>query len=118
VASGACSASARNDAFGGEPAEKDLESIRTATKNQGTAMKTTKGATRTVKRPKRAPSAEADTRTVKEILQNVVNKLPPDCTWDDVMYQVYVCQKIAAGLRDAQEGRLLTEEEVFRDLNQ
>lgn len=49
-------------------------------------------------------------------MQGVVEKLRPDCTWDDVMYKVYVCQKIAAGLRDEEEGRLFTEEEVFRDL--
>ena len=49
-------------------------------------------------------------------MQGVVDKLLPDCTWDDVMYKVFVCQKIAAGLRDEQEGRSFTEEEVFRDL--
>jgi hypothetical protein len=79
-------------------------------------MKTTKVVARTVKRPKRAATPEPDTRTVKDIMQNVVNKLPPDCTWDDVMYQVYVCQKIAAGLRAAEEGRLTSHEEVFKEL--
>ena len=75
-----------------------------------------KGPTRTTKRSKRPPAPPEDTRTVKEILQGIVDRLPPDSTWDDVMYKVYVCQKIAAGLRDEQEGRLLTEEEVFREL--
>ena len=80
-------------------------------------MKSHKGASRTIKRPKRAAAMEEDTRSVKEIMQQLVEKLPPDCTWDDVMYKVYVCQKIAAGLRDARERRLLSEEEAFRDLD-
>jgi predicted transcriptional regulator len=80
-------------------------------------MRSSTNASRTAKRSKRATSAKEDTRTVKEIMQGVVEKLRPDCTWDDVMYEAYVCQKIAAGLQDCKEGRLLTEEEVFRDLD-
>jgi hypothetical protein len=81
-------------------------------------MKYAANAARTAKRPKRATASKEDTRTVKEILQGLVERLPSDCTWDDVMYKVYVCQKIDAGLRDEKEGRLFTEEEVFRDLDQ
>jgi hypothetical protein len=80
-------------------------------------MKYATNAARTAKRPKRA-TAPKDTRTVKQIMQGLVERLPPDCTWDDVMYKVYVCQKIDAGLRDEKAGRLLTGEEVFRDLDQ
>jgi hypothetical protein len=80
-------------------------------------MKSATKTPRTTKRPKRAAAPKEDTRNVKEIMQGLVEKLPPDCTWDDVMYKVYVCQKIAAGLQDCKEGRLLTEEEVFRDLD-
>ncbi len=61
---------------------------------------------------------EPDTRTVKEIMQGLVARLPPDCTWHDVLYKVQVCKKIAASERDVAEGRLLTEQEVYRDLDQ
>ena len=37
-----------------------------------------------------------------------------DCTWDDVMQQIYVRQRIEAGLRDADEGRVLSHEDVFK----
>jgi hypothetical protein len=82
-------------------------------------MKNMKSAERTTKPPKKpAFSPESDTRTVKEIMQGLVDRLPDDCTWDDVLYKVQVCKKIAAGLRDSAEGRLFTEEEVYRDLEQ
>ena len=32
------------------------------------------------------------------------------------MYKVYACQKIAAGLRDERKGRMLTEVEVYREV--
>jgi hypothetical protein len=43
---------------------------------------------------------------IKEAVVELANNLPEDCTWDDVMYQVYVRQKIDAGIKDADEGRL------------
>ena len=82
-------------------------------------MKNMKSAARTTKPPKKpAPPYEPDTRTVKEIMQGLVERLPPDCSWDDVLYKVQVCKKIAASERDVAEGRLLSEEEVYRDLEQ
>jgi hypothetical protein len=81
-------------------------------------MKNIKDALRTTKRSKRPATPPEDPRSVKEIMQGLVDRLHPDCTWEDVAYKVFVCQKIAAGLRDIQEGRLFTEEEVFRDLDQ
>ncbi|HEV3236181.1 MAG TPA: hypothetical protein VGZ25_04295 [Gemmataceae bacterium] len=38
--------------------------------------------------------------------------------WDDVMYQLYVRQKIEAALKDAEEGRVIDHEEVFRAYRQ
>jgi hypothetical protein len=49
---------------------------------------------------------------VKEIMRGVVDRLPANCTWDDVMYEVYACQKIAAGLEDAAEGRFVSDAEM------
>lgn len=53
--------------------------------------------------------------TVKQSLLELAQTLPDNCTWDDVMYQVYVRQKIEAGLQDAQEGRLVSHDEVFKE---
>lgn len=35
----------------------------------------------------------------------LVRRLPRDASWDDLMYRVYVRQKIEAGLGDLKAGR-------------
>ena len=55
---------------------------------------------------------------VKEALLELAKDLPDECTWDDVMYRIYVHQKIEAGLKDAEEGRLIPHEEVFKEFEQ
>ena len=44
--------------------------------------------------------------TVKEEVQRLVETLPNDATWDTVMYEIYVRQKIAAGEQAIAEGRV------------
>jgi predicted transcriptional regulator len=51
--------------------------------------------------------------TVKESLLEIARQLPEQCTWDEVMYKIYVRQKIEAGLKDADEGRTFDHEVVF-----
>ena len=43
--------------------------------------------------------------TVKEAARSIVDNLPERATWDDLMYELYVKQKIEAGLGAAAEGR-------------
>jgi len=45
-------------------------------------------------------------------VSNLLNRLPDDCTLEDVQYHLYVLQKIERGLKDAEEGRVYTQEEV------
>jgi predicted transcriptional regulator len=52
--------------------------------------------------------------TVKEEVRDIAEKLPEDATWDEVMHELYVRQKIAAGLKAADEGRVIPHEEVKR----
>jgi hypothetical protein len=54
--------------------------------------------------------------SVKEEMLRIVEQLPDDATWDDVVYQVYVHQSIEAGLKDCQEGRTISVDEVRRRL--
>jgi predicted transcriptional regulator len=54
--------------------------------------------------------------SVREELRRIVELLPDDATWDDVVYQVYVHQAIEAGLKDCQAGRTVSVEEVRRRL--
>jgi len=43
---------------------------------------------------------------VKEEAKKLIDKLPDHATWDDIMYELYVKQKISATLNAAEEGRI------------
>lgn len=58
--------------------------------------------------------AGTETNDVKSAARQLVESLPHDATWDDVMYRVYVRQAIDAGRQDAAEGRLVDVGEVRR----
>ncbi len=49
---------------------------------------------------------------VKQEAKRLVDELPDDATWDDLMYTIYVRQSIEAGIRDADAGRVLSVAEV------
>ncbi|MCX5886594.1 MAG: hypothetical protein NT096_11920 [Proteobacteria bacterium] len=51
-------------------------------------------------------------QTVKQEVSNLLQRLPEDCSLEDVQYHLYVLQKIERGLKDAEEGRVYTQEEV------
>ncbi len=53
--------------------------------------------------------------TVKEALKDIVEQLPKECSWDDVMYRIYVRQKIESGLAELAAGRTVPHEEVFEE---
>ena len=55
--------------------------------------------------------ADAKTR-VRELL----DRLPEDCDLEDVLYHLYVLQRIAKGLADAESGRLVPHEQVEAEL--
>jgi len=43
---------------------------------------------------------------------DMIRKLPEKATWDDIMYEIYVRKKIALGIKAADEGRVVSHEEV------
>ena len=49
---------------------------------------------------------------VKEEAKELIDKLPDHATWDDIMYEFYVKKKIADALKVAEEGRVVSHEEV------
>lgn len=49
---------------------------------------------------------------VKEEAKELIDKLPDHATWDDIMYEFYVKKKISAALKAAEEGRVVSHEEV------
>ncbi len=54
------------------------------------------------------------TTTVREEAKRLVEQLPDDATWEDLMYKIYVIQSIQAGLKDIEEGKVVSHEEVKR----
>jgi len=56
--------------------------------------------------------------TIKEALKEIADQLPDECTWDDVMYQVYVRQQVETGLADADAGRVVSHEDVFAEFKE
>jgi hypothetical protein len=51
---------------------------------------------------------------VKSSARETIESLPDDSTWDDVMYRIYVRQRIEAGLRDAEAKDVVPVDEVRR----
>lgn len=49
---------------------------------------------------------------LKEEARRLIDKLPDNFTWDDLMNEIYVRQAVEAGLKDSQEGKITSVEEV------
>ena len=52
------------------------------------------------------------TTDIKQEAQRLIEKLPANATWDDLMYEIYVRQAIETGLADSATGRTLDVKEV------
>jgi hypothetical protein len=50
--------------------------------------------------------------TAKQDVERLLNKLPDDCSVEDVQYHLYVLEKVRRGLDDARTKRTLSQEEV------
>ena len=51
----------------------------------------------------------------KETVRALLDRLPDDCTVDDVLYHLYVLRSIEAGQRDYESGRTMSHEQVLRE---
>ncbi len=56
--------------------------------------------------------------TIKKDLEALVQRLPEDCTIEDVQYQLYILEKIRRGVEAADAGRVTTQEEVEERFSQ
>ena len=52
----------------------------------------------------------------KEKVQELLDRLPDDCSLDDVLYHLYVVQQIERGLADVDVGRTIPHEQVAEQL--
>jgi predicted transcriptional regulator len=49
--------------------------------------------------------------TAKEEVQQILDQLPDEATFEEIRYRIYVREKIQRGIEDIEAGRFLTEEE-------
>ena len=50
--------------------------------------------------------------SAKKQALEMIRKLPDKVTWGDIMYEIYVQKNTARGIRTADEGKIISHEEV------
>ena len=50
----------------------------------------------------------------KEATAEILKELPDDSTYDDIMYRIYVRRKVERGLKDVEDGRIVSQKEAER----
>ena len=56
--------------------------------------------------------------TAKDRVREVLDRLPDDCSLEEVLYHLYVLQTVDRGLVDAKAGRTIPHEQVADELRQ
>ena len=54
--------------------------------------------------------------TPKQAAKELIEHMPDQASWNDIMYELYVKQKIEAGLQAVADGRTVPHDEVKRRL--
>ena len=62
------------------------------------------------------PTEYGSVSSVKEAAQAVIERLRDDATWDDLMYELYVKQKIEQGIADVEAQRVVPHDRVKAEL--
>jgi hypothetical protein len=62
--------------------------------------------------PKLRTGGDRRMTIVKEEARQILEKLPEDATWDDLMYEIYVKQKITDGQDAADRGQVIPHPEA------
>lgn len=50
--------------------------------------------------------------TAKEEVRRILDRIPDDASFEDIQYHIYVREKIERGLKDIEEDKVLSQEEV------
>jgi predicted transcriptional regulator len=53
-----------------------------------------------------------ETQDIREEAKRLVEQLPSNSTWEDLMHEIYVRQAVEAGLADSQAGRVVENSDV------
>ncbi len=57
------------------------------------------------------------TSSPKQATLQLVERLEEDVTFEDIIYELYVLEKIQRGMQDAEEGRVVSHEEAEQRLS-
>lgn len=53
--------------------------------------------------------------SIKARARQIIDELPDESGWDELLYRLFVVAKIERGLADAREDRTLSHDEVLRE---
>jgi hypothetical protein len=56
-------------------------------------------------------------QTVKEEIKSLLQKLPDNCTFEDVQYHLYVLEKIRCGIERAEKDGPIDQKEIERRMS-
>lgn len=56
-------------------------------------------------------------QTVKDEVKSLLQKLPDNCTFEDVQYHLYVIEKIQRGIERAEKEGTISQEEMERRMS-
>ena len=54
--------------------------------------------------------------SAKQAAKDMLEQVPDKATWDEIMYELYIKQKIDSGLTAVENGQIISHEEVKRRL--
>lgn len=55
-------------------------------------------------------------KQTKKLVRDLLDRLPDDCSLEDVLYHLYVQQKVQAGLLDAEAGNTIPHDQVAEEM--
>lgn len=54
--------------------------------------------------------------TVKQEAMNAISSLPDTATIEDIMYRLYVIEKVNKGLNDVRNGRVTSHDDLIKEI--
>ena len=55
---------------------------------------------------------------LKEVSIETIKKLPDNCSIDDIMYEINFVAQVLEGLKDAEEGKVITTEQLLKRVDE
>ena len=56
--------------------------------------------------------------SLKQVTIETIKRLPDECSLEDIMYEIDFIAQVLEGLKDAEEGRMLSTEELLNRVKQ